>query len=910
MNSFLQQVFEHAEQKTKSDWNETLFLFPNNRSAYYFKEILKESLQPGTILPKLDTLERFIFSHAESERINPVIALANLYDTYKEKYPDTTLRQFLSVGKQMITDFDELEREMVDIAKFFRDLKALKSMNVFMEEDEMKVFKYKYFWETFEACYKSLNNYCKENNCGYDGLLYKDVANRITEIKTNFNYIFFVGFTQLTKAETEIVKYLLSTSNGDYLIDADKYYFDGANNIAAIPYKKAIKSLGIRNPLFITSNITETKKEIHIYPCNGKTQQIQAVFDELKQQQIPFETQHQTALVLPDAALLERILDFLPNEFSQANISMGLPAKDSLAVRFIGKIRELLDGVKDFNGELHLYRKLLTQIAEFPFISNNYEVRQQMSRLENLVYVNVKYLDKYFTGNELFTDLISKHTALKSFSNALIVFLESVAIREIDSTQKNVLYIIRDAAIELNKHILSLSNVSASDYLEFLLEQVNAVALPFDVDPTKGLQIMGIMESRNLDYEQVFIFSMNEGVFPKTGKSNSYIPHELRMVYLSHPIEKDAISTYLFYRLLQRASKIHLLYDTNQDAFAGGEPSRFILQTKIQLASLPNVSITEYDIKTELNIADKDELTEVTKEEIILQKLHDYLSKSGLSPSAINTYNTCSLKFYYNYVLGLKTEDEPEESIESALIGSAVHHVLETFFKPYINKEISEQTIVAMQDKSKIESLLKEYFATQFDIKLLTGKNFLSYTACVKLVIMFLRNQIDEIKEQGNVKVIALEDKLEFSKSISGVEVKFKGLADRVDEVSKITRIIDYKTGKSDKISVKAIDYETLIEKNGSKKFQLLMYAWLYKNMCGSKHPLSSGIYWLKKNEDQFESLSIGKEVIISEEHLIEFEQVLTTVVAEILDKETPFIMTEDKKVCGYCDYINICNRN
>jgi CRISPR/Cas system-associated exonuclease Cas4 (RecB family) len=215
-----------------------------------------------------------------------------------------------------------------------------------------------------------------------------------------------------------------------------------------------------------------------------------------------------------------------------------------------------------------------------------------------------------------------------------------------------------------------------------------------------------------------------------------------------------------------------------------------------------------------------------------------------------------------------------------------------------------------MQDKSKIESLLKEYFATQFDIKLLTGKNFLSYTACVKLVIMFLRNQIDEIKEQGNVKVIALEDKLEFSKSISGVEVKFKGLADRVDEVSKITRIIDYKTGKSDKISVKAIDYETLIEKNGSKKFQLLMYAWLYKNMCGSKHPLSSGIYWLKKNEDQFESLSIGKEVIISEEHLIEFEQVLTTVVAEILDKETPFIMTEDKKVCGYCDYINICNRN
>jgi ATP-dependent helicase/nuclease subunit B len=910
MKSFLQDVFDYTEQQVKSDWSNVLFLFPNNRSAYYFKEILKQNLQTGSILPKLETLERFIFSNTTFERINPVIALANLYDTYKSRYPDTTLRQFVSVGNQMIADFDELEREMVNTSQFFKDLRALKSMNVFMEEDEDKVFKYKYFWETFEACYRTLNKYCETNKNGYDGMLYRDAAVNIANATFNYQNVFFVGFTQLTKSETEIVKFLLSTTKGEYLIDVDSYYFDSPNNIAAIPYKKAIKTLGIKNPRFISSNITDASKQIHIYPCNGKTQQVQVAFDILRKQNVAIENQHQTAFILPDANLLERIIDYLPKELSEANISMGLPAKDNLAVRFVGKIRETLDGAKEFNGELHLYRKLLTQIAEFPFISNHTEVLRSLNSLDKLVYLNLNYFVKCFQGNEMFSDLISKQHDLSSFSNAFILFIDSLRKNESDIVQKNVLNLITDTAIELNKHLQTLSSISASDYLEFVLQQVSSVAMPFDVEPTKGLQIMGIMESRNLDYEQTFIFSMNEGVFPKTGKGNSYIPHELRMLYLSHPIDKDSISTYLYYRLLQRSEVVHLFYDTNQDSFAGGEASRFILQTKIQLADLPGVSITEYDVKNKLNIADKSLVIEVEKDKSILDKLHKYLTESGFSPSAINTYNSCSLKFYYNYVLGIKPEDEAEESIESALIGSAVHHVLETFYKPFVNKEIMISDLKKMQNKVAIEQMLKEYLAQKFDIKLLTGKNYLSYTVCVKLVEMFLRNQISEIESQGSIKVIALETKLEFSKNISGIEVKFKGNADRIDSIGDATRIIDYKTGKSEKFDIKELNYEVFTNKTSSKKLQLMMYGWLYRNMNPDCQQLSSGIYWLKNNINQFEALSIGKDFLISDEYLNEFEKVLGEIVTEILDEKTPFIMTADEKVCGYCDYKNICNRN
>jgi hypothetical protein len=175
---------------------------------------------------------------------------------------------------------------------------------------------------------------------------------------------------------------------------------------------------------------------------------------------------------------------------------------------------------------------------------------------------------------------------------------------------------------------------------------------------------------------------------------------------------------------------------------------------------------------------------------------------------------------------------------------------------------------------------------------------------------MFLRNQISEIESQGSIKVIALETKLEFSKNISGIEVKFKGNADRIDSIGDATRIIDYKTGKSEKFDIKELNYEVFTNKTSSKKLQLMMYGWLYRNMNPDCQQLSSGIYWLKNNINQFEALSIGKDFLISDEYLNEFEKVLGEIVTEILDEKTPFIMTADEKVCGYCDYKNICNRN
>ncbi len=910
MKSFLEKVFEYTEEKAHAEWSSTLFLFPNNRSAYYFKELLKEKLQPGTILPKLETLEHFIFSLSDFDRINQIIAVAKLYDVYKQRYADTTLQQFLSVGKQMIADFDELNRELVDTKMFFKDLQALKSMNVYMEDDEEKVFKYKYFWETFELCYNELNQFCDTNRQAYDGKIYQDVAAKIASFDFNYTHIYFVGFTQLSKSETAIVKFLLSTSAGEYLMDIDKYYFDASDNIAAIPYKKAIKSLGIRNPTFIENNIEAAEKEIFIYPCNGKTQQVQAAFEVLEKQHIAYDNQHHTAMVLPDANIVNRLLDHLPEQFAKANISMGLPVKDALIVRFLRKLHEALKVSREFNGEIHLHKSMLTQLAKFDFIFDGSTILTRLNGLKNLVYINVNQFEKYFPNNGLLVGLLQSNADLNLFHDKISAFIHNLLQIEKDVIGRNTLIEIKNSIAELDKSILVLNSITGADYLEFLFEMISGMTIPYDLDPTKGLQIMGIMESRNLDYEQVFLFSMNEGTFPKTGKGNSYIPHELRMVYLSSPIEKDAISTYLFYRLLHRSSVIHLLYDTNQDSFAGGEPSRFILQTKIQLAKLPNIKVTEYSLKSDISIADKDELNQIEKTADMKQKIAIHLSKNGLSPSAINVYNNCSIQFYYKYILAIKPDDEAEEGIDAALIGSAVHHVLETLFTPFVGKSLTEKDVLLMQNKTAIEEMIKGFLSDRFDIKLLTGKNYLFFKVCNKLANMFLRNQLDEIKQYGSIKILALEEKLEYFKDFSGVTVKFKGLADRIDTVSGKVRIIDYKTGNADGLSIKEISSEILANPRAGKKMQLLMYAWMYQNTHQIHDRLCSGIYWLRKSEAPYENLSIAKVDEISKLHLEDFENVLSEIIGEMLNENVPFEMTEDQSKCKFCDFKDVCNRN
>ena len=907
MKTFLQIVAEYAGQKVKQNWESTTLIFPNNRSCYYYKELLKESLPKGKILPEIVTLEHFSMRYTLIKKADNIDLSLSLFKTYKQFFPEVTFHQFLPVGQNLLTDFSELESELLDIELFFRNLQQLKSMNVFMEEDEEKVYRYKYFWQCVEQCYRNLKVDCDQTNSGFSGMLYRNATENITTINLPSRHYFIVGFTQLSAAETSIIKRILDTQQGEYLADTDTYYISDKLMTAGISYRKNFKRLGVKEPKFVEENIVGQKKEINIYPCNGKQEQVQTVYSVIQQLDLATEMHTDTAILLPDPSMLQPLIAQLPERYKEANISMGLSMSNASIYRLISSLQQCLHAIKVFNNEPYLYLKSLIKLIENPLLPTQQNLLGELIKMsEKSVYISSKNIRNRLPSEDKLSPLIAPINCTIAFGESLYHFISS--LKSPYTEENNYISITIDLIANINQKTEINSLLTIDDYLMLLLDQISNTEIPFDVNPKKGLQIMGIRESRNLDFKNVFILSMNEGVFPASAKGNSYIPIEIRMSYLTPPIEKDAISSYLFYRLLHRSEKLFFLYNQQVKVSGGGELSRFIIQTKIALKHLKNIEIKEWEVKSNWINPTKPE-TVIRKNEVILAQLKHQLSAKGLSPSGLNVFVNCSLQYYYKYVLGLRNKDEAVETIEADLLGSTVHHVIEKLFEPHINNILTKEVIDQMKKETQIEHLVQTYLAENFDTKLLIGQNYLLAKVAEKLIRMFFTQEADFVSK-NTTTIIQQEEELIHHHAISGVEVKFKGFADRIDVVNNVLRIVDYKTGKESTLAVKEDKWDAIFsDPKKAKTLQVLLYAWLYKKSKNTTYPISSGIYWLKKAKDNFDAVKINKEEILTDDILEKVENSLGQLVSEILDPNIPFSMTEDENRCQYCDFKTICAR-
>lgn len=907
MKTFLQTVADYAGQKVKGNWDTTTLIFPNNRSCYYFKEQLKQSLPKGAILPEIVTLEHFSMRYTLIQKADNIDLSLNLFKTYKQFFPEISFQQFLPISQNLLTDFSELESELMDIDLFFRNLQQLKSMNVYMEEDEEKAYRYKYFWQCVEQCYRNLKVSCNEENSGYTGMLYRNAAENIATINLPNRHYFIVGFTQLSAAEAGIIKYILDTQKGEYLADTDTYYINDKLMTAGISYRKNFKRLGIKEPKFIEENITSQAKEINIYPCNGKQEQVQTVYSLIQQLDLPTESHTDTAILLPEPSMLQPLIAQLPERYKNANISLGLSMSNASIYRLLSSLQQCLHYTKVFNDETYLYLKSLIKLIENPLLQTRQSFLGELIKMsEKSVYISIKNVCNRLSTDDKLSLLLTPNNSTSTFGESLYHFILDLASS--DDIERNHISLTADFTKNINQKPSITSLLNIDDYLMLLLDQISSTEIPFDVNPKKGLQIMGIRESRNLDFKNVFILSMNEGVFPTSSKGNSYIPIEIRMAYLTPPIEKDAISSYLFYRLLHRSEKLFFLYNQQVKSSGGGELSRFIIQTKITLKHLKNIEIKEWEVKSNWTNPIKPD-TIIQKNDTILTQLKQQLSIKGLSPSGLNVFVNCSLQYYYKYVLGLRNKDEAAETIEADLLGSTVHNVIEKLFESHINTVLTKEVIDTMKKGNKIEQLVNDYLEENFDTKLLIGQNYLLAKVAEKLIRMFLNQEADFVSK-NTTTIIQQEDELTHYHSINGVDVKFKGFADRIDVVNDILRIVDYKTGKDSSLDVKEDKWEDIFsDPKKAKTLQVLLYAWLYKKSKNTTYPISSGIYWLKKSKDNFDAVKINKEEILTDDILEKVESSLNLVVGEMLDPAIPFCMTEDENRCQYCDFKTICAR-
>jgi hypothetical protein len=940
MKGFLAQAAEYVNGNHPDGLQDVLLCFPNNRAGYFFAEEIRAIYSEAVWMPEITTFEKWIYSMSDSAVAQRVELIDLLYKTYTEVGGEDSFEIFISTAQMMLADFDELDKQLVNPEKLFKDLYDIKSMNTFLEDETTLTDysrNYTEFWNVFRDCYFKFSELLKAERKAYDGMIYRQVAEQLSAHKfDNYSKIYFIGFSGLAKSEQEIVAYLLETELAEFLIDADTYYLKNTRQEAGDFFREYKKNWRIKTFNWESSFMLQVPKKIEVIGVARSIGQAKLTGDILQNHlKVTTENLSDTVIVLPDEKLLQPLISELPDSVSHVNITMGLPlGYMQLAdlVRHIGDMQNNA-GVSVSSGRQRFYHRdviTILQHSYFRLLIKDAAVIPDVIRtirITNKVTVTKEELLEWFKADkELVSTFFQKSETVSQYLAHLLsitdLMMQRFALLDLNDneTDKEVLHWLKKVLANLHSQLGVFEQVWDIKSIQKLIEsEMRATRLPFESDKTDGLQVMGMMETRALDFKNVVILSMNESVFPSGKGFNSFFPYDLRKAYgMTTHRDRDAVAAYLFYRLIQRAENVYLIYNTESDLLGGGEKSRFILQLQHELSGQANIEIRESNFVLGADVAQAEQGIDVEKNEGVRALLKAFLAEKGLSPTALNSYVNCSLQFYFKYILSLREEEDVEEDMEASTIGSAVHHALEKVFGGVLGKQLTSSYLTrAIAASDRIGVLIKEYLSERFDEESLAqGKNYLLYTVCKSLVINFLKNEmkrVEELEAQGKtVTITLLEHKLAQKMQINDYDVTVHGVTDRVELVDGVPGMADYKTGDSKKGKVK-IDDLALLKSSPeySKALQLMIYALLYRSEFGRQTKgIRSGIYWLRHAEGKYESLAKDKSDLIGDGTLDSFELLLKEIIGELVDEHIPFRKTEDKDRCGFCDFKRICGRD
>ena len=943
MKKFLTQVAEYVKGNHPNGFQDVLLCFPNNRAGYFFREELKPLLSEDKWMPEITTLEKWIHSLSDKS-LTPNVELLNLlYKSYTELGGSDDFESFIPTAQTMLMDFDEVDKQLVNAKRLFKDLNDIKSLNTFLDDEETLLSEYsksyREFWDLFRASYFKLTDVLNASNKAYAGMIYRDVAEHIDQKDlSKYSKIYFIGFSGLSKAEQKVIAYLLDADKAEFLIDADTYYLNDARQEAGNFFREYKKSWRIKVFKWEQTYIGEAPKNIDVIGVARNIGQAKLTGDILQNHlKVSSADLKDTVVVLLDEKLLQPVMNALPDSIDKVNITMGLPLSYMQLADFIRHISDMQNNAAVSSaGKKRFYHRdviALLQHTYFRLLSHGTESIPEAVRYiranNKITVTKDELLDWFKDDAELIDILFHKSGTAGEYMKHLIRIIDVLGIRlmaileggatEIE-TDIEVLYWLKKVVTNLQESLSIFEPVWDIKSIQKLIDnELRNTRLPFESDKAEGLQVMGIMETRCLDFKNVIILSMNEGIFPSGKSLATFFPYDLRKggTMTTHR-ERDAVAGYLFYRLIQRAENVYLVYNTESDLLGGGEKSRFILQIQHELTRFPKIKIQERNFVLGAEVTQLEHAINIEKNDGVQALLKTYLSEKGLSPTALNSYINCTLQFYFKNILGLREQDDIEESLEASTIGSAVHYALENIYKEVLNKPLQVSYLKKMvTDTDRVGDLIKDFLKERFEEESLKqGKNYLLYNVCKSLVINFLKNEIkrvEELAEDGKtITVTLLEQKMEQRLKLGDNDIYIHGLTDRVELVAGVTGIADYKTGDSKRGKVK-IDDMALLRSSPeySKAFQLMMYAWLYRGQYG-KQPqgIRSGIYWLRHAEGKYESLMKDKSDLIADSTLNSFQNILEEILTEMVNKDVPFTKTDDKDRCMFCDFVRICGRD
>jgi CRISPR/Cas system-associated exonuclease Cas4 (RecB family) len=934
MSHFIQRIASYISNNQKN-YNNLCIIVPNRRTGLFLRRELALIIKEPRFAPDIIPIKEIFLADQELIEAADIKLIFKLYKVYKKQTGRSEeFDEFYYWGEIMLKDFDYIDKYLIDSSQLFSNIKDLKEIESRFDEfdvDELKIIttfweninqakisehktKFLDLWNKMHSVYSEFKNLLRKEGIAYEGMIYRDFIDNISFFNPDKETYCFAGFNALNNAEHALFKHLKQNTQTIFFWDADKYYIDDNIQEAGLFIRENIKKYPHPIDFNISDAIKNNKTDIELIISPSETAQtklVPGILEEWikKEDFVP----EKTAVILADENLLMPLLYSIPPQLSEYNISMGYPVRNSSAYSFVIHLCGLQRNAVKTNDKSTVNHKDVINLLKHSYLRELFpsdcDKAEENIIKSKLIQIPVESLKGY---NSVFAEIFNLNNAdIQELTNYFSLIVSSM-LYNIKTKTDLVLEaeFLRKISLNLNVFgdIIIKEGIDIKDnntVFRLIQNNISTLSVPFEGEPLKGLQIMGFLETRSLDFDRIIMLSINEGKFPKKTIPQSIIPYKLRQTFGLPSIEyQDSIFAYYFYRLFHCAKEVKIIYSA-QAQDGQGEASRFISQLKYELGQDKSTT-TAYKINT-LKIPE----LKVKKTASIIAKINSNLQK-GISPTEINTYLNCSLMYYFKYVERIRKPDRTEDLDDAAFFGNLYHDTMRRLYDEYKGKVLNEEDFNKIADRDLIKKKVAE--AIENEIPGASDKTSSNDNSVISEVIQrYVELSLDYDKEQVPFTIISLEERYSVDiKDINDSNIalcKISGLIDRVDLKDGVFRVLDYKTGK---VVSKANSFESLFETDRKIELnaitQVLLYALMFdktedNHVCPGLLSISEIIsrpdYKLNINKQSFNGFDNESRKL--------FISLLSEKIYELRNSDIDFVQTITEDNCKYCDYKLIC---
>lgn len=955
MQRFLEAFAGYLYQTYGRELSGICIVLPNRRSGVFLKAYLQKCLDKPVIGPHITTINELILSMSELQPADRLLLVSVLYDIFRQQTgTPETFDEFYFWGETLLADFDDIDKYQVHAGDLFRNVSELKEVDRhfdYLTDTQKSVLQHFWgtlrdwenhsqerdfvsFWNNLLPVYEAFRKTLLDKGMGYSGMIYRDVTGSIDEKgkKLTRKRYLFAGLNALNACEIQLMDWCRQQGKADFFWDYDDYYLNNPSNDAGRFMRSNLSRFPAPSGFQLETSQFLLPKKVEIISVNSNFGQSQAIPAFIKEIEALNNSRFdQTAIVLADESLLFPVMGAIPETAGTVNVTMGYPVKNSPVAGFINLLSLLIrNSAQEQKVKRGLYYRLVADILNHQLLSGieSERVKEEQRRFiaENRIYIDPEELGFSPLHQRIFSLPDSTGDYPAYFKEILEQLYAAFAGDPGHLIIRELIYHLYFAMVKLetllkDEWIPAGVTISGNVFFRLMNQYIGKLSVPFEGEPLSGLQVMGILETRCLDFENIIIIGLNEDIWPRSSSGTTLIPYNLRKAFgLPGIDDQDAMYSYHFYRLVQRSGRISATWSSVREGMSGGEMSRYAFQLKY----LSPHAVLDRSLDYPLVNMHPLPITIKSGPEISRKLLSGNADGHVLSPSAINTWLTCRLKYYFRYVLGIEEPEEVLEEIDRRSFGNIFHKAVENLYQPIVGQVTDKEMLRQIKnDRKKIDQAIRSAFATEF-FRLppekaagieMEGKALLIHST----IRTYILNLIDKDIATAPFVIHSLEKsyRTTIKVNVDGQDhdIRIGGKIDRLDEVNGSIRVIDYKTGNLSGSDLACTQLDELIDpstKNLKKEIiQALVYSYILRKDYFKDNPVTATVYAiLKLNDETFHpEVRVSKQVMNIANLMPQWEELLKEVLSGIFSEESLFFQTSDPGRCKYCPYVDICRR-